>query len=146
MNKGQIFPNSASLRIIRLRILILIVLFDYNKVITQDFESIIPNILDEQTTLLEVENNENSHYVITTKHLFSGINPENIITFDEELPSNAEFGYYDSDYVLAVCTNKFLFSFFNLNSINPSEEKEISTYYSLSLQYVLINFCFHFLI
>ena len=68
MNKGQIFPNSAFLRIIRLRILILIILLSYNKVITQDFESIIPNVLDEQATLLEVENNENSHYIITTKH------------------------------------------------------------------------------
>ena len=132
MNKGQIFPNSAFLRIIRLRILILIILLSYNKVITQDFESIIPNILDEQATLLEVENNDDSKYIITTKHLFSGINPENIITFEDELPSNVEFAYYDSDYILAVCTNNNLLSSFNLNSINPSEEKTIQTYDSFS--------------
>ena len=93
---GYFFPLQF---FIKLKINIFSIIFLYNNVNSQGFPSIILSILDEQTNLLDVEDNENNNFIITTKHLFHGFNPENNITFSKELPNNKVFANFDSIYL-----------------------------------------------
>jgi hypothetical protein len=103
----------------------LIILLANNKVKSQDFKTLPPKVLEEDTELLEVKDYDNINLVITKKSLYSGINPELKFTFENEFQSNTVFATYNSEFILGACTNNSLLAYFNVNSF---EEKTILTY------------------
>ena len=82
----------------------MVYIIKFIKISSQDFPTIKPITLDEETTLLDIEDNENDFYRITTKHLFWGNNLDNNITFQNELKNNTVFAIYNSDQLLVACS------------------------------------------
>ena len=108
----------------------LIILLANNKVKSQDFKTLSPKVLEEETELLEVKDYDNINLVITKKSLYSGINPELKFTFENEFQSNTVFATYNSEFILSACTNNNLLSYFNVTTF---EEKSIFTYNSFNI-------------
>ena len=107
-----------------------VIFLDNNKVISQDFKTLSPKILEEETELLDVKDYDNINLIITKKSYYSGINPELKFTFENEFQSNTVFATYNSEFILGACTSNSLLAYFNVNSF---EEKTILTYDSLNL-------------
>ena len=107
--------------------LILIKLSEFN---SQTFQTLPPNILSQDSTLYEIKNNENKNIILTSKEIYSGIKPVKLGNLENEFRENTEFTTYDSNYMLAVCTNNHLFIQFNINS---QEKNVIYNYDDLEL-------------
>ena len=118
-----------------IKFMFFVIFLDNNKVISQDFKTLSPKILEEETELLDVKDYDNINLIITKKSYYSGINPELKFTFENEFQSNTVFATYNSDFVLGACTNNSLLAYFNVNSF---EEKTIFTY---ELFYLLSTNC-----
>lgn len=104
-----------------------------NEVISQDFQSITPKILTTGTSLMDVKDYENMNLIITKKEIFTGLNPEKKGEFDEEFPQSSSFATFNSEYILAACTNKALFSYIKISS--PSlEEISLISYQEFNLE------------
>ena len=58
---------------VKIRVILLVYIIKFIKISSQDFPTIKPITLDEETTLLDIEDNENDFFRITTKHLFGEI-------------------------------------------------------------------------
>ena len=82
-------------------------------------------ILENQTNLLEMEDNKDNNYIVTTKKLYYGLNPEDIISFEDELPINTVFTKFNSTHFLAICTKKSYLACYNTSS---SKEYTIGSY------------------
>ncbi len=107
--------------------LILIKLSEFN---SQIFQTLPPNILSQDSTLYEIKNNENKNIILTSKEIFSGLEPKKLGNLENEFRENTEFTTYDSNYMLAVCTNNHLLIQFNINS---QEKKILYNYEDLKL-------------
>ena len=108
---------------------IFVVIFLHNSA-SQDFQSIIPNILEEGANLVTMNDNKDINYIATSKQLYSGLKPEKILTFPLELPSNAVIAQFDQTFFVAACTSNNLLEWFNIVS---GETASIKTYNSLEL-------------
>ena len=108
---------------------IFVVIFLHNSA-SQDFQSIIPNILEEGANLVAMNDNEDINYIATSKQLYSGLKPEKIFTFPHELPSNAVIAQFDQTFFVAACTSNSLLEWFNIDS---GETASIKTYNSFGL-------------
>ena len=97
---------------VKIRVILLVYIIKFIKISSQDFPTIKPITLDEETTLLDIEDNENDFYRITTKHLFWGNNLDNNITFQNELKNNTVFAIYNSDQLLVACSKYYLLAGF----------------------------------
>ena len=97
---------------VKIRVILLVYIIKFIQISSQDFPTIKPIILDEETTLLDIEDNENDFFRITTKHLFWGNNLDNNITFQNELPNNTVIAIYNSDQLLVACSKYYLLAGF----------------------------------
>ena len=97
-----------------IKIFLLIIFLGNNKVISQDFKTLPPKILEEETDLLEVKDYDNVNLVITKKSLYTGIYPGLKFTFENEFQSNTVFATYNSEFILGACTNNSLLAYFNI--------------------------------
>jgi len=97
---------------VKIRVILWVYIIKFIKISSQDFPTIKPITLDEETTLLDIEDNENDFYRITTKHLFWGNNLDNNITFQNELKNNTVFAIYNSDQLLVACSKYYLLAGF----------------------------------
>ena len=103
---------------VKIRVILLVYIIKFIKISSQDFPTIKPITLDEETTLLDIEDNENDFYRITTKHLFWGNNLDNNITFQNELKNNTVFAIYNSDQLLVACSKNYLLAGFDIKNKN----------------------------
>ena len=103
---------------VKIRVILLVYIIKYIKISSQDFPTIKPIILDEETTLLDIEDNENDFYRITTKHLFWGNNLDNNITFQNEVENNTVIAIYNSDQLLVACSRSYLLAGFDITIKN----------------------------
>jgi hypothetical protein len=103
---------------VKIRVILLVYIIKFIKISSQDFPTIKPIILDEETTLLDIEDNENDFFRITTKHLFWGNNLDNNITFQNELPNNTVIAIYNSDQLLVACSRSYLLAGFDITIKN----------------------------
>ena len=108
-----------------IKLIFFIIFLGNNKVISQDFKTLPPTILEEETELLEVKDYDNINLIITKKSLYSGINPVLKFTFENEFQSNTVFATYNSEFILGACTNNNLLAYFNINFF---EEKSLYAY------------------
>ena len=69
-----------------LRMIVLLLFINY--AVCYDFPS---TILEEDTTLLDFKDNDDINYIATTKKIYSGLEPQNIVTFEQEISSNIVF-------------------------------------------------------
>ena len=99
-----------------------IVMINHNKVSPQDFKTLPPKLLEEETELLDVKNYDSVNIIITKKSYYYGLYPELKESFQNEFPNNAVFATFSSDFILGACTNNNLLSYFNFNSF---EEKKV---------------------
>ena len=100
-----------------------------NHTVSQDFPT---TNLEENATLLDFKNNEDTNFIATTKNLYSGLNPVIIVSFKEALPSNVVFTKYEnSSYLTAACTKDYLLSYFLSGFQN---ETKINLYSSFNLE------------
>ena len=111
-------------------IIFIIVLINLSIIFSQDFQNFIPNILEEDSDLLEVKDYENIGLIITTKKLYSRLNFQYPSTFPSEFPSNAVFATYDESYILTACTSNNLLGKFSESSL---VEESIYSYSLFSL-------------
>ena len=98
-----------------------IVMINHNKVSPQDFKTLPPKLLEEETELLEVKDYDNINIIITKKSYYYGLYPELKVSFQNEFPSNAVFATFSPDFILGACTNNNLLAYFNVNTF---EEKK----------------------
>ena len=103
---------------VKIRVILLVYIIKFIQISSQGFPTIKPIILDEETTLLDIEDNENDFYRITTKHLFWGNNLDNNITFQNELPNNTVIAIYDSNQLLVACSRNYLLGGFVITEKN----------------------------
>ena len=93
---------------IKLRMVFLLIFIDYVACI--DFPS---TILEEDSRLLDFKDNEDINYIATTKKIYSGLNPQNIVSFEQEMSSNVIFNRYEnSSYLVATCTKNYMLSYY----------------------------------
>ena len=103
---------------VKIRVILLVYIIKFIQISSQGFPTIKPIILDEETTLLDIEDNENDFFRITTKHLFWGNNLDNNITFQNELPNNTVIAIYNSDQLLVACSRSYLLAGFDITIKN----------------------------
>ena len=103
---------------VKIRVILLVYIIKFIQISSQGFPTIKPIILDEETTLLDIEDNENDFFRITTKHLFWGNNLDNNITFQNELPNNTVIAIYNSDQLLVACSRSYLLAGFVITEKN----------------------------
>jgi len=103
---------------VKIRVILLVYIIKFIQISSQGFPTIKPIILDEETTLLDIEDNENDFFRITTKHLFWGNNLDNNITFQNELPNNTVIANYNSDQLLVACSRSYLLAGFDITIKN----------------------------
>ena len=97
-------------------IFLLLIFVKLSEITTQNFQTLPPNILSQNSTLYVIKNNENKNIILTSKEIFSGLEPKKLGNLENEFSENTEFTTYDSNYMLAVCTNNHLFIQFNINT------------------------------
>ena len=97
-------------------IFLLLIFVKLSEITTQNFQTLPPNILSQDSTLYVIKNNENKNIILTSKEIFSGLEPKKLGNLENEFSENTEFTTYDSNYMLAVCTNNHLFIQFNINT------------------------------
>ena len=101
---------------IKLRMVFLLIFIDYVACI--DFPS---TILEEDSRLLDFKDNEDINYIATTKKIYSGLNPQNIVSFEQEMSSNVIFNRYEnSSYLVATCTKNYMLSYYLSGSPNET--------------------------
>ena len=98
---------------VKIRVILLVYIIKFIQISSQGFPTIKPIILDEETTLLDIEDNENDLFRITTKHLFWGNNLDNNITFQNEVENNTVIAIYNSDQLLVACSKYCLLAGFD---------------------------------
>ena len=112
--------------LIRLIIILLSLTLDY--IVSQDFPF---TILEENSTVLNFKNKKDNNFIATTKKIYSGLDPVNIISLKEELPPNVVFTKYEnSSYLVAACTKYYMLSHFLPGAQN---ETRIYSYSSSSI-------------
>ena len=100
----------------------------------QDFQTLTPKFLVDQTSLMDVKDYDNIHLIITKKEIYLGIDPQKIGEFTSELPQSASFATYNSQYILAACTNNAFFSYIDISTnTNILNEISILSYSDLGL-------------
>ena len=119
-----------SLLILNLNFFLLAIAF--KGIVAQDFQVLTPKTLTTGTSLMPVKDYENMNLIITKKEIFTGLNPVKIGEFDEEFPQSTSFATYNSEYILAACTNKGLLSYIKINSL-PLEEVPLISYSDFNL-------------
>ena len=125
---------SFPFKLINLTLIIVIMLSNIDLIRAQDFQILQPKFLVDQTSLMDVKDYENIHLIITKKEIYSGINPQKIGEFTSEFPQSASFATYNSQYILAVCTNNALFSYIDISTITDTlNEISIFSYSDLDL-------------
>ena len=103
---------------VKIRVILLVYIIKFIQISSQGFPTIKPIILDEETTLLDIEDNENDFFRITTKHLFLGNNLDNNITFQNEVENNTVIAIYNSDQLLVACSKYCLLAGFDITIKN----------------------------
>ena len=101
-------------------------------IVSQDFQVLTPKTLTKGTTLMHVKDYENMNLIVTKKEIFKGLNPVKVGEFTEEFPQSSSFMTYNSEYILAACTDKGLLSYIKINSL-PLEEILLITYSAYNL-------------
>lgn len=119
-----------SLLFLNLNFFLLAILF--KGIVAQYFQVLTPKTLTTGTSLMPVKDYENMNLIITKKEIFTGLNPVKIGEFDEEFPQSTSFATYNSEYILAACTNKGLLSYIKINSL-PLEEVPLISYSDFNL-------------
>ena len=109
----------------------IVIALNFQKISSQDFQAFTPNILEEDSDLLEVKDYENVGFIVTKKNLYSRLNMKSPNTFSSEFPSNSVFATYDESYLLTACTTNSLFGFLNVSSL---VEETIYEYSDLGVQ------------
>ena len=109
----------------------IVIALNFQKISSQDFQAFTPNILEENSDLLEVKDYENVGFIVTKKNLYSRLNMKSPNTFSSEFPSNSVFATYDESYLLTACTTNSLFGYLNVSSL---VEETIYEYSDLGLQ------------
>jgi len=100
----------------------------FEAIVSQDFQSLTPKVLTDETSLMDVKDYENQNLIITKKEIFSGLNPQKIGEFANEFPQSTAFAVFNSQYILAACTNNAILSYININSLNSLVETSILSY------------------
>ena len=108
-----IASNTSS---IKLRMVFLLIFINY--VVCFDFSS---TVLEEDSKLLDFKDNGDINYIATTKKIYSGLEPQNIVSFNKEILSNVVFSRYEnSSYLVASCTKDYMLSYFLAGSPNET--------------------------
>ena len=118
---------SSTFTLINLTLILVTMLSNADLIRAQDFQTLQPKFLVDQTSLMDVKDYENIHLIITKKEIYSGINPQKIGEFTSEFPQSASFATYNSQYILAACTNNALFSYIDI-STNTDTLNEVSIF------------------
>ena len=107
---GLYYIIAANTSSIKLRMVFLLIFINY--VVCLDFSS---TVLEEDSKLLDFKDNDDINYIATTKKIYSGLVPQNIVTFSQEISSNVVFSRYEnSSYLVASCTMDYMLSYFLL--------------------------------
>ena len=105
---GLYYIIAANTSSIKLRMVFLLIFINY--VVCLDFSS---TVLEEDSKLLDFKDNDDINYIATTKKIYSGLVPQNIVTFSQEISSNVVFSRYEnSSYLVASCTMDYMLSYF----------------------------------
>ena len=125
---------------VNLRYTFIAVLLNSNIIVSQDFQSLIPQILTEQSLLMDVKDYEDNNLIMTKNKIYSGLIPEEKGTFNQDFPNSAVFATYNSFYILNACTNNSLLGYININSLEETTIYPYSTVeltnYTCSLSYL----------
>ena len=116
----------------------IMVILHFELIISQDFQSLNPNILEEDSSLYDVKVYENNDLITITKNgLYKGLNFELKGTFNDVFPKSTAFVTYNSDYLFAACTSNSLVALININTL---EETEMFSYVSAYNNLELTNY------
>ena len=116
----------------------IMVILHFELIISQDFQSLNPNILEEDSSLYDVKVYENNDFITITKNrLYKGLNFELKGTFNDVFPKSTAFVTYNSDYLFAACTSNSLVALININTL---EETEMFSYVSAHNNLELTNY------
>jgi len=115
MKVWKLFPSHFSFNYLVFTFLIMTIKF--SKVCSQDFQYLTPKVLTNEDSLIDLKNYEDENIIMTKKEIFKGLNPQKIGEFTDGFPKYAKFATYNSDYILAACTDNAVLSFFNINDL-----------------------------
>ena len=113
---------------------LILVLFTFETIVSQDFQSLTLKVLADETSLMDIKDYEDQNLIITKKEIFSGLNPQKIGEFVNEFPQSSAFAAFNSQYILAACTNNALLSYININSLNSLVETPLLSYEDFGLE------------
>ena len=109
----------------------IMIILHFELIISQDFQSLNPNILEEDSSLYDVKVYENNDLITITKNgLYKGLNFELKGTFNDVFPKSTAFVTYNSDYLFAACTSNSLVALININTLNETEMFSYKTRYN----------------
>ena len=113
---------------------LILILLAFETIVSQDFQSLTPKVLADETSLMDIKDYEDQNLIITKKEIFSGLNPQKIGEFVNEFPQSSAFAAFNSQYILAACTNNALLSYININSLNSLVETPLLSYEDFGLE------------
>ena len=113
---------------------LILILLAFETIVSQDFQSLMLKVLADETSLMDIKDYEDQNLIITKKEIFSGLNPQKIGEFVNEFPQSTTFAAFNSQYILAACTNNALLSYININSLNSLVETPLLSYEDFGLE------------